>query len=228
MRIFVAPLVVPQILAMSAQTCLEVSKPRFQHGLSVSHLFSYPSSGGFVRKDEIKSTELDWLGLKLPTGSNRTVKNVGNDDEGEENRFALRLMQLGGRWWPSQKFWNRHNKDVVYWYGHHYPPDLDIAYCPNGTVVVLRTWADNSKYISDLPNVPPEKPNEWSKLSLCATMEERCAVLQEFGAEVYSSADECGDIPKTLEEGIEQGKEWMKLLKKMEDRDYAWRWIDEL
>lgn len=225
MRILIASLAFPQIMATLAQTSLDVSKPRFHHGPTNSHVFSYPSSGGFIRK-HITRVELDWLGLDLPTGSDSATQNI---DQAEEDDFSLHLLQLGGHWWPSQTFFQRHSIDVDNYYGHHYPPDVDVAYCPDGKVLVLKTWADNSEYVPDLPNVPSRKPNEWSKLGLCRTMEERCAVLREFGAEVLGEGEKCEEIlPKTLGEGIEKGKEYMELLKKMEDREYATRWIDEL
>lgn len=176
--------------------------------------------------------EIDWLGLTLPpTGTDSVVQNAGNveEEEEEENTPSLHLLQLGGNWWPSLPFFHRHSTGVDdYYYGHHYPPDIDIAYHPDGKILILKTWSDVSDYVPDLPDVPPLKPNSWSKLSLCATMEERCAVLQEFGAEVYTSADECKDVPKTLEEGIERGKRYEQLLKKMESREYATSWMDEL
>lgn len=112
-------------------------------------------------------------------------------------------------------------------YGHHYPPDLDIGYTSEG-VLVLRTWADNSIYLDGLPDVAPRKPETWSRLSLCGTMEERCEVLRNFGAVMYTSVDECPDLPNSLEEGIAQGKYYAELLRRMEGPYYLDQWLNGL
>ncbi|KAI0403703.1 hypothetical protein F4802DRAFT_598898 [Xylaria palmicola] len=36
--------------------------------------------------------------------------------------------------------------------------------------------------------------------------DERCEVLKSFSAKFYDTAEECEDIPKTLEEGYQRGK----------------------
>jgi hypothetical protein len=52
-------------------------------------------------------------------------------------------------------------------------------------------------------------------------MEERCDVLREFGAVYYKSVKDCPDVPGSLEEGVAQGREYERLVKLMEDRDYV-------
>jgi len=41
----------------------------------------------------------------------------------------------------------------------------------------------------------------------------------------FNTAEACDDIPKTLEEGIERGKRYKDLLKKIEDPFYLDRWL---
>ena len=182
-------------------------------------------------RKSITPAELEWFGLKSRSWNEALNESApiavdAGDDANDEDAFALRVMQLGGRWWPNQKLYERHRAaDLPY--GHHYPPDLDIGYTAEG-MLVLRTWADNSIYLDDLPDVAPQKPGTWSRLSLCNTMEERCEVLRDFGAVMYNSVEECPDLPNSLEEGIAQGKYYAELLRKMEDPNYLDRWLSGL
>jgi hypothetical protein len=52
-------------------------------------------------------------------------------------------------------------------------------------------------------------------------MDERCEVLKDFGATFYEKVEDCEDIAKTLQEGIQKGKRYEELLKKMEDIKYV-------
>jgi hypothetical protein len=233
MRILFTALLIPNTMATLSQTFLHGNKPRIVHGISFSDIFSYPSAGGFIRKS-ITQAELEWLGLKPRLWSETSNKSIpiaadkmyASDDMDMEDAFALRIMQLGGRWWPDRRLYERH-PDNDFPYGHHYPPDLDIGYNSEG-VFVLRTRADNSINYQNLPDIAPKKPETWSRLSLCATMEERCIVLRDFGAVVYNSVEECPDLPNSLEEGITQGKQYAELLRKMEDPHYLDQWLCSL
>ena len=185
-------------------------------------------------RKSITQVELEWLGLRprqLSETSNKSIpiavdKTDASDDADTEDAFALRMMQLGGRWWPNKKLYERH-PDNAFPYGHHYPPNLDVGYDSDG-VLVLRTRADDTMDYMNLPNVAPEKPDTWSRLSLCATMEERCMVLRDFGAVMYNSVEECPDLPSSLEEGIARGEYYAELLRKTEDPLYMDQWIASL
>lgn len=81
-----------------------------------------------------------------------------------------------------------------------------------------------------IPDDPIELPNEWAKVVMAFTMDERCAALKNFGATFYPTVEECPDIPKTLEEGIETGRYYESLLRKMEDdspQGYLGRWLGQ-
>jgi hypothetical protein len=184
---------------------------------------------GRFRTKRVTRVELDWLDIGSPTDYPAHGSNTqASYDAKEEDILALRMMQIGGRWWPNEQLFDRHrNADVAY--GHHFPPNLDVG-CPSCSegLLILRTWAGNSQYLEGLPGVAPERPDEWSRITLCVNMEERCEVLREFGAVFYNSVKECLDIPESLEEGVAQGKEYERLLKLMEDRDYVDRWLYSL
>ncbi|KAI5360002.1 hypothetical protein Slin15195_G118640 [Septoria linicola] len=129
-------------------------------------LYAYPSTGGFVRK-HITRVELDWFGLTL---NDLTALVAPGSDDVAEDALALRLMRLGGRWWKIKDHYCHHNNQEIFSYGHHYPPDLDVGYPASG-------------------DIPPEKPQNWTRFTLCATMEERCEMLRGFGAEWYASVE---------------------------------------
>ncbi|KAI1271892.1 hypothetical protein F5Y07DRAFT_381423 [Xylaria sp. FL0933] len=178
-------------------------------------VMAYPSTGGIVI-GYLSGVELEWLGI--PRSSPASAQS---QEAGEEDAFALQLMRLGGRWWPSLKFAKQH--DILdYPYGHHFPPDMHIAYSSPGSskqaVLLLKTFPNNGLY--RLPKDAPKKPNGWSRLASCRTMEDRWAVLKDFGATEYDDVKLCPDIPKSLEEGVAEGRQYEQLLKKMQDLKY--------
>lgn len=219
----------------TVQTFVRGNRPRIVYDTFYSTVFAYPSAGGFVRK-EITAAELDWLGLRAEPSNDTSDESIpilaekmyASDSINKEDAFALRLMQLGGRWWPNQKLYDRHPiRGLPLPYGHHFPRDLDIGYSLEG-VYVLQSRPAHSKYDDGLPGVASEKPETWSRLLLCVTMEERYKVLRAFGAVMYSSVEECPDLPDSLEEGIAQGQHYAELLRKMEDPRYQSEWVTSL
>jgi hypothetical protein len=130
-------------------------------------VFSYPSSGGIILKTVV-GVELDCLDIP------RTEYVQCHQDTTEEDEFALRLLQLGARWWPSIKFYHRH-PDAPYQYGYHYLPDRHVVYTSSGDVVILGLFADDSTARLEVDDAP-EKPETWVRVALSASMDERCAV----------------------------------------------------
>jgi hypothetical protein len=61
-----------------------------------------------------------------------------------EDAFALRMLQLGARWWPSLSFYLRRSDSQYPPYGYHYPPDRYVGYSSSGGVVVLILFAETS------------------------------------------------------------------------------------
>lgn len=94
-------------------------------------------------------------------------------------------------------------------------------------MILLKTFAVNSPM--RLPEYDaPEKPEDWSRLAACGTMDERCAVLRDFGATEWDDMKECSDIPQSLEEGVAEGKKYEVLLNKMKDVEYLDKWLMSL
>ncbi|KAI4906342.1 hypothetical protein J4E90_010687 [Alternaria incomplexa] len=129
-------------------------------------VYSYPSHGGITMK-RFTNPELEHLGL-----SHKMSDSGPLSDQEQEDAFALRMLHLGARWWPSLKFYDRHTRDEPYPYGHHFPSDLHVAYTPTGSGIwVLVIWAENSQtWLEEYD--PPRKPEDWVDLAYCRTMEE--------------------------------------------------------
>ena len=150
---------------------------------------------------------------------------LASQDQENEDNFALQMMQLGARWWPEREC---RRLDIPVPYGHHLPPDLEVGYPGEGGVLVLRTCADNSHEFESL-KAPPPKPEDFERLGLCGTMEERCAVLRSFGAVFYPTIEECPDLPQNLEDGIATGRYFEVMMNRMVgDPLYLERWTDSL
>ena len=182
---------------------------------------AYPSLGGIIL-GYFTGIELAWLSLSHLDEAKRST------DPREEDAFAFQVLRLGARWWPDWEFYSKHQEKMAEIpYGHHFPPNIYVGYPSVGGVWVLKT-ADNRKR---LPSDPEEQPHDWAKVIMTCTMDERCAMLERFGATFYANIEDCPDVPKSLEEGIGIGRKHESLLKKMEDyapEGYVDRWLDSL
>jgi hypothetical protein len=144
--------------------------------------------------------------------------------------LALRLLQMGGHWWPDYRLYAKHylqlrgNSLAVgqELYGYHFPPRIHVDYHLTGGLWVLKTTQDDggSEYA---PQVDPEDPSMilpldrfsegWeSSIYDTRTMDERCQVIKHYGGRWYASVAECPDLPSTLHEGVQRGKNHEKFL----------------
>ena len=60
-------------------------------------------------------------------------------------------------------------------------------------------------------------PDEFAKVQMAFTMDERCDALQTVGATFYAAVSECEDIAKSLEDGIAIGKHWEERMKAIDE-----------
>ncbi|KAI0379224.1 hypothetical protein F5Y04DRAFT_131017 [Hypomontagnella monticulosa] len=197
--------------------------PRVEYNYCRCKVFSYPSIGG-IAIGYFTSIELWLLGI-----SPAAQVLYASQDSAEEDTFALRMLQHGARWWPSHDLRASH-PDSQYPYGRHYPPDLHVGYPSTGGVLLLKTFPEDYAHRTPGEN-SPEKPAGWARLSLCHTMDQRCDVLRSFGAVKYESLEECCELPKSLEEGVAEGRRYEELLSKMEDHanmSYFSQWLSGL
>lgn len=195
--------------------------PRTKFGPRGCETIAYPSSGGFIL-GYLTGAELSWLNLS------RSKELSRSKDPHQEDAFASNLLKLGARWWPSQELYAKHSDKISEFpYGYHFPPTTHVGYSITGGVWVLKTADDRIR----IPGDPEECPENWEKIVMAISMDERSAILEEFGAKLYEEVQLCPDIPKTLEEGIAEGQKYAELLTKMEDDSpggYLDRWLESL
>jgi hypothetical protein len=186
---------------------------------------AYPSVGGFVF-GFFSAVELAYLDLSRSGPSNRS------SDTAEEDRLALRMLHLGAHWWPSGSLYARHKEQIDQRipYEFHVPPEVKVG-CPssgNGLWVLKFLVDSNSWYEADdwQPSIR-RRPEDWGiRMNYVLTMDEQCEALRKLGAVFYEKLEDCEEIPETLDQAVQSGKHYEKLLKKMEDPEYLDKWLD--
>ncbi|KAK7993381.1 Alpha-glucosidase [Apiospora arundinis] len=200
------------------------ARPRTRFGVSGCATWAYPSVGGVVY-GFFTAVQLKQLGLSNMEEANRS------DNDDEEDRLSVAILQQGAHWWPSWGLYLRHSERMrMTPYDFHFPPNIYVAYPSSGKGVwVLKCSPDWRQEHDDditkpsLPNVPEGLEG---RRSLALTADEGCEALKHFGATFYESPGGCGDIPKTLDEGVQRGKRYEALLKRMEDMHYEDAWLE--
>ncbi|KAL8842263.1 MAG: hypothetical protein Q9170_000589 [Blastenia crenularia] len=160
----------------------------------------FPTYGGIVL-GTVRGVELEWLGLSRSEPSLRSL------DPQEEDEFCYQMLRLGGQWFKSEAF--RDNRESRasggYPYDENFPPKLQVGYPGSGGVWVLKQLHSE------------ELPDEFAKVEMAFTMDERCVALEAVGAKFYANISDCTDIPASLEDGITIGKYWEAMLKAIDE-----------
>ncbi|KAK8070010.1 hypothetical protein PG994_006626 [Apiospora phragmitis] len=218
---------------------LPSARPRTRFSPIGCETWAYPLAGGVVY-GFFTAVQLKQMGLSNMEEADRS----SGDDGAEEDRLSLVLLRQGAHWWPSWRFYCRHRDNLRRMpYGFHFPPSVHTAYTApeaavlgkgkgrKGEVWVLKASEDVVLYGDserDVINPPlPGIPEDWyARVNLATTPGERCKVFKQYGATYYENWKECEDMPKTLEEGVQRGKEYEALLRRMEDTNYVRRWME--
>lgn len=172
---------------------------RAEFGTTNCYVRGYPSHGGIIL-GSFTGAELEWLGLSRLEPSRRSL------DETEEDEFCYQMLRLGARWWKSLAYQeNRWDRTQGGWpYTECFPPALFVGYPSTGGLWLLKV--PNGEF----------GPDEFGRVVLAFTMDERCAALKHLGATFYPTVDACPDIAKSLEDGIAIGKRYEELMKQMD------------
>jgi len=139
-------------------------------------VYSWPSSGGVIIKDEVDAVELMFLGLeRLNPQMKRDI------DPAVEDAFGRELRKIGGKWWRSEQ----RSLDVTVAQGNGREPTAEerkvqvFGWPSSGGLLVLESESHE------------EMPEDIGRLTLAFTMEERCQLLEErFHAMVYNDPRE--------------------------------------
>ncbi|RYP12591.1 hypothetical protein DL765_007222 [Monosporascus sp. GIB2] len=161
---------------------------------------AYPSVGGIVL-GYFTAVQLKQLHLSNIESATRS------QDDSEEDKLAFSMMRHGAHWWPSWQFYLHHYEQMTEKripYDFHFPPRINTGYPSSGKGV----WV--SKFSEDTRDWYQE---EWIKPYL-----DRMHQIE---------AEDCDDIPKTLQEGFQMGKRYQALLEKMDDEGYLNHWLED-
>ncbi|KAK8098813.1 uncharacterized protein PG998_012054 [Apiospora kogelbergensis] len=197
------------------------ARPRTRFGWGCE-TWAYPSVGGIVY-GSFTAVQLKQLGLSNMEEADRS------DDPDEEDRLSAAMLRQGAHWWPRWGLYLRHSKKLRHVdYDFHFPSRIYVAYPASGTGVWVLNCSPDKEWDSEDDVIKPSLPRVPEGLvgrrSLALTPEEGCEALKHFGATFYESVEECEVLPKTLDEGVQRGKNYEALLKRMEDPQYVDAW----
>ncbi|RYP11678.1 hypothetical protein DL765_007637 [Monosporascus sp. GIB2] len=209
-----------------------------------SKVVAYPSTGGIVL-GFLSSIEKSYLNIPLLEQVQRS------EDPAEEDALAVKLFQVGAHWWPDYRLYAKHIKRIrgdpmegdgmQEPYGYHFPPRIHVGYpttSPGHPVWVIKITEDDERVGPYAPQVDPDNhcpgtpplskvPDGLEfRMWKAENMDDRCQVIKDYGGEWHASAEECPDLPNTLEAGVERGRRYEKLLHQMDDAMYVDRWLD--
>ena len=184
---------------------------------------AYPSMGGIVF-GFFYPPELEILNISRTTSSRRSAVPAEEDD------LAARILRLGANWWPNYAFYARHRKRIYSEripYDYHFPPIVHVGVPKDGQGVwVFKHSADDQTFDDQHPRQPylEQEPDDWrERIEVATSMDARCQVIKDFGGTYYENAEDCPDLPNSLQEGVARGKRYQALMEKMDD----WHYIDK-
>jgi hypothetical protein len=141
------------------------------------NIYSWPSSGGLIVKEDANAAELDFLGLDRFSTSKRS------SDDGEEDRFYFKMRKIGAKWWKSEHDYHAASINGVT--GRVLTEDerrvTYVGWPPSGQGV----WFLQFSSKKDVPI------SLVGKLRMAFTMDEHCRLLREYGASFFSNLNDC-------------------------------------
>lgn len=143
------------------------TQKRTEFGKQGCATFGYPSSGGVLIKDPVDIVDMQYLQLDRFKVSQRSANIL------EEDAFCERMRRIGATWWPSE----REYIDVLL--GVRERTELEarvsvFGWPEDGTGVWLLRY-ESEKAI----------PWDFGKLQFAIDMNERCQIIQGYGAKFY-------------------------------------------
>ena len=148
------------------------TQKRTEFGTQGCAAFGYPSSGGILIQDPVNIVDMQYLQLDRFKTTQRSTNVL------EEDAFCERMRKIGATWWPSEQECH----DVLL--GVREPTELEAR-------VLVLGWPEDSggvwllTYESEMA-----RPRDFGKLQLAMDMNERCRMMQDFGATYYPDPDE--------------------------------------
>jgi hypothetical protein len=139
------------------------------------NIYGYPSSGGILVKE---ADVLDLLYLSLPRS--QACKRSTNPNE--EDEFCDRLQRIGAKWWISKQDWANATLGV-----------RDLT--EDESKVVVYGWPAEGAGVWVLRyESEGDVPDDFGRLRLALTMEERITVMQDYDAEFAEDASRVHEL----------------------------------
>lgn len=173
---------------------------RCTFGDESSDIYAWPSRGGVIILNEAEAIDFEYLGLDPLNPAEKR-----DDDQGAEDTFCQKLLQLGAKWWDSEErylFVSRveqaANGYTAASFGHGDGSFKNVerpSPTPREKRWVKVSWpSTGGLWVSEFDttwggvyeekDLPPE--DGFGRVKLARTMDERCQILKErFGATYY-------------------------------------------
>ena len=153
---------------------------RTTFGRYAAQVFGWPSSGGVVIKEFANAVDLDFLDVDRFHRSGKAASSA------EEDVFCDKLYRIGAKWWQDEDDFN----------------DVDLG-------MRERTADEERESIFGYPSTggvwmlsfPTQReiPRDIGRINMARNMEERCAVMKEYGATFFDDADQAPYPRRTQE-----------------------------
>jgi len=157
----------------ASQSALVARGPaqRTTFGSQGCNIYGYPSSGGiFVKEADV--LDLLYLSLSRSQACQRSI------DPTEEDNFCDSLQQIGAKWWINKQDW------INATLGVRDPTEEELK-------VVVYGWPAEGAGVWVLRyESEGDVPDDFGRLRLALTMEERIAIMQEYNAEFAADASQ--------------------------------------
>ncbi|KAL9080808.1 MAG: hypothetical protein Q9157_000504 [Trypethelium eluteriae] len=150
-----------------------------------------PLTGGILIK-YVNAVDLEHLRASRKASTARPNPNIPS----EEDEWCTKLRSLAPGWYRSiSDRYQTLNDDRPKTTTEEEQASIGYLDSPrSGHVVVVRC-------------VTGQMPAEWGAYNKCLTMQERCDVMEEFGADVYGTADEAEELNGRHEEKMKRERD---------------------
>jgi hypothetical protein len=162
---------------------------RTQFGDAGCNIYGHPSVGGVIMRTQADAIEMQYLGLdRLEPQTTRSK------DQKDEDAFCLELINIGGKWWPSER-----RANLIWWELNYEGTDIEDETAEEMREVWVGWPELGGLLISEFQSTVGEIkiPEDIGRLRMALTNKERCKLLRtRFGAVYYKDPREYAGFSK--------------------------------
>jgi hypothetical protein len=141
------------------------------------YIYSYPSTGGIVVKNDADDVDLQFLDLDTDLGAQRTYNKA------EEDEFSRQLQRLGGKWWPNKDDWRSATPSDTAEAILNQKGEVNFFGWPSSGGVYVLSYASRH-----------DLPSGFGKLHLATDMDHRCELMKEFAPGFFANPEDCPQL----------------------------------